>query len=95
MHPKQIEVNTLEKMGAFTKKAADDPSIRGLSVVDTMWTGRAKRNADRTIKQLKGRCVLRGDRHKCHYDVSDNQATAPVVRQRSVRRSTVGIVTIH
>ena len=48
-----------------------------------MWTGRVKRKADRSIDKRKGRCVLRGDQHKCHYDVTDNQSTAPVVRNTS------------
>ena len=35
---------------------------------------------DLSLLERKGRCVLRGDLHKSHYDVSENQATAPVVR---------------
>ena len=35
------------------------------------------------MDKYKGRCVLRGDTHKCHYDVSENQSTAPVVRGTS------------
>jgi hypothetical protein len=54
------------------------------AVLLTMWTGRAKRNADRTIKQLKGRAVLRGDLHKCHYAVDQNQTHSPVVRNTSM-----------
>ena len=50
-----IEVETLRKMGAFTEIAADDPKIKGWRVVDTMWTGRVKRKADRTVDKRKGR----------------------------------------
>ena len=81
--PKSVEVATLDKMNAMTRCAADDPRIKGRRIVDTMWTGRVKREADRTFKSRKGRCVLRGDLHKAHYKVSDNQATAPVVRSTS------------
>ena len=80
-----MEVRTLERLGAFTKIAADDPAIKGRRVVETMWTGRVKRNADRTIEKRKGRAVLRGDLHKQHYDVDSNQATAPVVRSSSMQ----------
>ena len=82
--PKQVEVNALEKMGAFTKIRADDARIKGWKVVDTMWTGRVKRKADRTVDKLKGRAVLRGDLHKHHYSVDQNQSTAPVVRNTSM-----------
>ena len=83
--PKTVEVRTLERLGAFTKVAADDASIKGRRVVETMWTGRVKRNADRSIDKRKGRAVLRGDLHKQHYDVDANQATAPVVRSSSMQ----------
>ena len=81
--PKSVEVSTLLRMGAMTKIRADDPKISGWKVVDTMFTGRTKRDADRNITQLKGRCVLRGDLHKCHYHVDENQRFAPVVRNVS------------
>ena len=81
--PKLIEVSTLLRMGAITKICADDPMIKGWRVVDTMFTGRDKRNADREVIQRKGRCVLRGDLHKHHYDVDGNQRMAPVVRNTS------------
>ena len=77
-------METLRKMGAFTPIAADDPKIKGWRVVDTMWTGRVKRKADRSVEKYKGRAVLRGDLHKLHYGVDANQATAPVVRSSSM-----------
>ena len=83
--PKTVEVRTLERLGAYTKVAADDDRIKGRRVVETMWTGRVKRNADRSVDKRKGRAVLRGDLHKQHYDVDANQATAPVVRSSSSR----------
>ena len=79
-----VEVDTLRKMGAFIEIAADDPKIKGWRVVETMWTGRVKRKADRTVDKRKGRAVLRGDLHKLHYGVDANQATAPVVRSSSM-----------
>ena len=86
--PKSIEVNQLEKMGAYTWIAADDPFIRAVvaagRVTDTMFCGRIKRNADRSICQRKGRCVLRGDLHKQHYKIDGNQSHAPVVRNTSM-----------
>ena len=82
--PKQIEVSTLRNMGAFESIAADDPKVKGWRVVDTMWTGRVKRKADRSVDKRKGRAVLRGDLHKRHYGVDANQATAPVVRTTSM-----------
>ena len=37
--PKTVEVRTLERLGAFTKLPADDASIKGRRVVETiMWT---------------------------------------------------------
>ena len=81
---KSVEVETLRKMGAFTPIAADDPRIKGWRVVDTMWTGRVKRKADRSVEKYKGRAVLRGDLHKVHYGVDANQANAPVVRNTSM-----------
>ena len=58
-----------------------------------MWTGRDKRDADRKLAEKKGRCVLRGDLHKSHYSVSENQATAPVVRNTStVCSDAVGVL---
>ena len=61
--PKMIEIRALEEMGAMQKLAADDPLIKHIvdagRAVDTMWTGRVKRNADRSISKYKGRCVLR------------------------------------
>ena len=83
--PKTVEVRTLERLGAFTKLPADDASIKGRRVVETMWTGRVKRNADRSVDKRKGRAVLRGDLHKQHYAVDANQATAPVVRSSSMQ----------
>ena len=82
--PKQVEVSTLERLGAFEWIAEDDERIRGWKAVDTMWTGRVKRLADRSVDKRKGRAVLRGDLHKVHYDVSANQAMAPVVRNTSL-----------
>jgi len=61
--PKQIEINKLKHM--YTTVAADDPRVSHLKPVDTMWTGRDKRDADRKLAEKKGRCVLRGDLHKC------------------------------
>ena len=82
--PKQVEVSTLERLGSFEWIAEDDERIRGWKAVDTMWTGRVKRLADRSVDKRKGRAVLRGDLHKVHYDVSANQAMAPVVRNTSL-----------
>ena len=81
---KTVEVETLRKMGAFTPIAADDAQVKGWRVVETMWTGRVKRKADRSVEKYKGRAVLRGDIHKAHYSVDANQATAPVVRNTSM-----------
>ena len=89
--PKQIEINKLKHM--YTTVAADDPRVSHLKPVDTMWTGRDKRDADRKLAEKKGRCVLRGDLHKSHYSVSENQATAPVVRNTSTACSdAVGVL---
>ena len=79
--PKQIEVNKLMEM--VEKVAADDPSVGHLKPVDTMFTGRDKRDANRRVVEKKGRCVLRGDIHKQFYRVSDEQAASPVVRNTS------------
>ena len=89
--PKQIEINKLKHM--FTTVAADDLKVGHLKPVDTMWTGRDKRDADRKLAEKKGRCVLRGDLHKSHHKVSENQVTAPVVRNTSAACSdAVGVL---
>eukprot|EP00964_Phaeocystis_antarctica_P026898 scaffold15144_cov40-Phaeocystis_antarctica.AAC.1 len=62
--PKQTEINKLKHM--FTTAAADDLRVGHLKPVDTMWSGRDKRDADRKLAEKKGRCVLRGDLHKSH-----------------------------
>ena len=60
-----------------------------------MWTGRDKRDADRKLAEKKGRCVLRDDLHKSHHKVSDNQVTAPVVRNTSAACSdAVGVLPV-
>ena len=79
--PKQLEVNKLMEM--IEKVSADDPRVGHLKPCDTMWTGRDKRGADRSVIEKKGRCVLRGDFHKQFYRVSDEQAASPVVRNTS------------
>ena len=73
--PKQTKINKLKHM--FTRVSADDQRVNHLKPVDTMWTGRDKRDADRCLIEKKGRCVLRGDRHKDTYNVNvnENQAT--------------------
>ena len=81
--PKQCEVSTLQRMGAFTKTNVDDPKIKGWRVVETMFTGRSKRNAEREVIPLKGRCVLRDDLHKSHCKVDGNQCMPPVARNVS------------
>ena len=81
--PKQIEINMLTRLGAIKKMAADDPAIKHLRLVDTMWTGRCKRLADGSVSKLKGRCVLRGDLHGKWYEKTANDAHAPVVMNTS------------
>ena len=83
--PKQLEIAKMDRLGAKIDVAADDPRIAHLKPVETMWTGRVKRNADRSVDKRKGRAVLRGDLHKQHYAVDANQATAPVVRSSSMQ----------
>jgi hypothetical protein len=83
--PKSMEIDSiLNKLMAAEKVAADDPRIRGMVPVDTMWTGRRKRNADGTIDKYKARCVLRGDIHIKKYDVSRNDTASPVARNTSL-----------
>ena len=82
--PKQVEIGKLERLGAMTPVAADDPVVMGMKVVNTMWAGRCKRKADLTIDKLSARCVLRGDLHSKTYGVDANRSMSPVVRNTSM-----------
>jgi len=80
-----MEVDSiLNKLMAAEKVAADDPRIKGMVPVDTMWTGRRKRKADGSIDKYKARCVLPGDIHIKKYDVSRNDTASPVARNTSL-----------
>eukprot|EP00966_Prymnesium_polylepis_P135474 3131545-Prymnesium_polylepis.1 len=57
--PKQLEINKIKKMQAKIDICADDPSIKGIPVIDMMWTGRRKRNPDGTVLKDNARCVAR------------------------------------
>ena len=81
--PKSLEIATLMRLGAIMKIAADDPRVKHMKAVPTMWTGRAKRLADRSLDKLKGRCVLRGDQHGKWYEKTANDAHAPVIMNTS------------
>jgi len=83
--PKSMEVDSiLNKLMAAEKVAADNPRIKGMVPVDTMWTGRRKRNANGSIGKYKARCVLRGDIHIKKYDVLRNDTASPVARNTSL-----------
>ena len=88
--PKQVEMGKLERLGAMSPIAADDPIIKDLMnktpnwrPVDTMWAGRIKYKADLTIDKYSARCVLRGDIHCKTYGIDANRSTCPVVRTSS------------
>jgi len=82
--PKMKEVNALRHIPAFREVTADDPCIKGMPIVDTMFVGRLKRDSDNMIEKLKARCVLRGDLHSKFYDVSSNRSMSPVIRSSSI-----------
>ena len=82
--PKQLEIAKLRKLAAFTPVAADYPAISHLKPVDTMWTGRRKRNADGSVLKDNARVVTRGDLHVKFYNVTSNDKTSPVVRNSSL-----------
>ena len=82
--PKQLEIAKMDRLGAKIDVAADDPRIAHLKPVETMWTGRAKIDAQGNIIKDNARCVARGDLHSKHYDVTANQAMSPVVRSPSL-----------
>ena len=82
--PKGIEIGKLERLGAMTPISADDPVVKGMKVVDTMWAGRCKRKPDLTIDKYSARCVLRGDLHSRSYGVDANRSMSPVVRNTSM-----------
>ena len=85
--PKQVEMGKLDRLGAMTPIAADDPMLIPIlnrtPVVDTMWAGRIKYNADLTIDKYSARCVLRGDIHAKCYGIDSNRSMSPVVRNTS------------
>ena len=82
--PKMLERDKFRKMDAMREVAADDPSVKHLKPVESMWTGRRKRNDDGTIKKNNARLVARGDLHAKHYQVDSNRTMSPVVRTPSL-----------
>jgi hypothetical protein len=82
--PKQLEIAKFRKLDAKREVAADDPTIKHLKVVESMWTGRRKRSDDGVTKKLNARCVARGNLHAKHYNVNSNQTMSPVVRMPSL-----------
>ena len=59
-------------------------TVKGMKVVETMWTGREKINDDGSHKSDHARCVARGDLHAKYYHVTSNQTMSPVVRTPSL-----------
>ena len=82
--PKQLERDKFRKLDAYREVAADDPSIKHLKPVESMWTGRRKRADTGDTIKLNARLVARGDLHAKHYQVSSNQTMSPVVRTPSL-----------
>ena len=82
--PKQIEVSKLERLGAMTPIARDDPFCKDMTAVESMWSGRRKRNADGSVKCLGARCCLRGDIQRRTLKMDANQCMSPVVRNSSM-----------
>eukprot|EP00966_Prymnesium_polylepis_P228889 5296767-Prymnesium_polylepis.1 len=74
----------MDRLSAKIDVAADDPRIAHLRPVETMWTGRAKIDAQGNILKDNARCVARGDLHSKHYNVTANQTMSPVVRSPSL-----------
>ena len=81
--PKSLEVASVKRLARVTELPEDDPSIAHLKPVNTMWTGRDKRDAEGNLTKRKARAVLRGDQHAKYYDCDANSATSPVVRDSS------------
>ena len=81
--PKLKEIAKIERLGAKTDVAADDPSIKGMQICEMLWTGRCKRNEDTSIKSLNARCCARGDLDKGKFNLTSNETTAPVARNSS------------
>ena len=82
--PKRIEIGKIDRLGAKTPILADDPMIKDMKPVDTMWAGRSKLNPDGSVERDAARCVLRGDIHSKVYQVDANQRMSPVVRNSSM-----------
>ena len=78
--PKLAERHKLEKLNAWEVVTADDPRIKGMKVVDTMWVGRCKRDGKGEISKYNARMVMRGDQHVNFYNITPNDCAAPVVR---------------
>ena len=81
--PKQLQIAKLRRLNAFTPIASDDPQIKGLKIVDSMWVGRHKRFPDGTPRSDDARCVLRGDIHGRTYNITANDSHSPVCRSNS------------
>eukprot|EP00966_Prymnesium_polylepis_P191092 4428653-Prymnesium_polylepis.1 len=74
----------MDRLNAKIDVAADDPRIKGMKPVETMWTGRAKIDGEGNPVKDNARCVARGDLHSKHYHVTSNQTMSPVVRTPSL-----------
>ena len=81
--PKQLEIDKMRRLNAFDQVAADDPSIAGLPVGQTCWSGRCKRGDQGQVIKDNARCCHRGDLDKRIRPVDPNLATSPVVRHQS------------
>ena len=82
--PKDSEVAKLKRMESVSEIAADDPSIKHMKVVPTMWVGRDKLNPDNSLCKKNARCVERGDIHCRSYTMTANQCFSPTVRNSSM-----------
>eukprot|EP00966_Prymnesium_polylepis_P127705 2952748-Prymnesium_polylepis.1 len=78
--PKQLEIAKIKKMQAKIDVCADDASIKGIPVIDMMWTGRCKRNPDGTVLKDNARCVACGDQDSQAFGFDKNVTMAPVAR---------------
>lgn len=82
--PKQMEIAKIRQLQAMTPVAADDPTVKGMPVCETMWAGRAKRDGQGEIRKYNARCVCRGDLQKKFYKLTSNHTFSPTIRNSSL-----------
>ena len=75
------EKNTLESMNVWDEVNRED----WMNVIPSTWAFKCKRYPDGSIRKLKGRFCVRGDKQIDGIDYDSNEIFSPVVKWNTVR----------